>query len=181
MNFEHRVRCFDFTNVPEKRPGQETGTCRVTLGPLSALRISACLAVPPACHCGASWVSVGDTARHQHLSLRILGRPWPQAGQLLMPLPLQICPRTFPRAHFSLSSCWKLWKRELKIAKMERAIWRQVFGDIFTGCEGCWHRHCLLLFGDSSELPFLIVLIFFFFRVVQLINYICFLKIFIGV
>ena len=34
MIFEHCVKCFDFTNVPEKRPGQETGTFTSQSGPL---------------------------------------------------------------------------------------------------------------------------------------------------
>ena len=34
MSFEHCVKCFDFTNVPEKRPHQETGACTSHSGPL---------------------------------------------------------------------------------------------------------------------------------------------------
>lgn len=163
MNFEHRVRCLILRMCQRKDQVRRLGHVKSLWAPWGALRtLSACLAVSPTCHRGASWVSVGDTARHQHLSLKILGRPWPQAGHLLIPLPLQICPRTFPCAHFSLFSCWKLWKRELKIAKMERAIWRQFLEISSLGVRNADIDTASLLFGDSSELPFLIVIIFFF-------------------
>ena len=95
------------------------GHVQVTLGPLSALwTLIACLAVLPTCHRGASWVSVGDAVRHQHLSLRILEHPQPPAGHLLIPLPLQICPLYFPLHTFLCSLVgnygnkenWKSWR-----------------------------------------------------------------------
>ena len=60
-------------------------------------------------------------------SLGVLEYPWPQAGHLLIPLPLQICPLDFPLYTFLfvlLLEIMETWG-ELKIAKMERALWRQ--------------------------------------------------------
>lgn len=189
MNFEHCCKCFDFTNVPEKRPGQETGTCTSQSGPLECTPDPYCM---PGCVAYVSpWGQLGvhsDAAHHQHLSEspgtpRATGRP--SINTTSSPdLPPGLPPYTF----FFVLLLEIMEKRRTENRKDGESPLKTVlcvFGDTFTGHDLCWHRHCLLLFRDSSELlciTFLIVIIyFFFFRVVQLINYICFLKFFFGV
>ena len=149
---------------------RKLGHVQVSLGPLSALRILiACLAVLLMCHRGASWVSTGYAARHQHLS-GSPGTPLATGRPSINTTSCPDMPPGLPPVHIFLCSVAgnyanlrRTENREDGESPLKTVLC--AFGDIFTGHDLCWHRHCLLIFRDSSELlciMFLIVIIYFF-------------------